>query len=442
MKREFTNGAFEEFLKSSADDLRMRAPDKIWKNISKEIHKRRRRFIIGLSAALLVTSAISYYTISYGWKQTAGLEPQINSQPVASTNKLFQEIKASTRTTVSKPQNKTALSFSYKNNLSKLHILTAETTNETNPVQNELFNQTSDTPIEPNNFTPTVVDSYTEFENEPAINQLHQPFLATKNSGLPLTIESVLNTYKLKLGKNKIETQFHFTPTISYRKLTENKSYLRSVTSPTPVNYSSLYSSVNNNVTHKPDLGFELGVTAKYPITKSIKLRTGLQFNVNRYDIKAFSSSLEIATIALNTRSRVDSLNTISSYSNVNGYKSNWLQNLSFQVSVPVGIELTLPGSDKMQFGVATTMQPTYVLGDKAYLITTDYKNYTQVPWLTRRWNVNTALEAFVTYNTGKTKWQVGPQVRYQLLSSFISQYPVKENLFDFGLKIGVSLNK
>ena len=129
-------------------------------------------------------------------------------------------------------------------------------------------------------------------------------------------------------------------------------------------------------------------------------------------------------------------MNTISGYSNVHGYKSNWLQNFSFQVSAPIGIEYNFSNTDDVQFGMATTIQPTYVLGDRAYLITTDYKNYTQVPWLIRRWNVNTALEAFVKYKS----WQFGPQVRYQLLSSFISKYPVKENLFDFGLKVGVLL--
>jgi hypothetical protein len=81
------------------------------------------------------------------------------------------------------------------------------------------------------------------------------------------------------------------------------------------------------------------------------------------------------------------------------------------------------------------------MLGDRAYLLSTDYKNYSEVPWLIRRWNVNTNLETFVKYSTGQLNWQVGPQVRYQLLSSFIKEYPVKENLFDFGLKVGIQLN-
>lgn len=272
-----------------------------------------------------------------------------------------------------------------------------------------------------------------------------KPAFLSQHDALPWSIENVTNSYKRK--SSRFRTEFHFTPTISYRKLSENKTYLRnaSLLNSSP-NYAALYGSVNNMVTHKPDLGFELGITEKYSLTEKVRVRGGLQFNVNRYDIKAFRSPYALATIALNRRgsARVDSVYTLSSYSNVDASsnKSNWLQNLSFQISAPVGVELALKSNDKMQFGIATTVQPTYVLGDRAYLITTDYKNYTQVPWLLRRWNVNTAFETFVSYQSGKTRWQVGPQVRYQLLSSFISNYPVKENLFDFGLKIGVSVNK
>jgi hypothetical protein len=168
----------------------------------------------------------------------------------------------------------------------------------------------------------------------------------------------------------------------------------------------------------------------------------GLQFNVNRYDIKAFNYQNELTTIALRTNAGIDSVLATSSHRNFSGYKSDWLQNFYFEISAPVGLEIDLAGDDNVQFGVAGTIQPTYILGDRAYLLSTDYKNYAEVPWLIRRWNVSTGLETFVSYSTGKLKWQVGPQVRYQLLSSFVKQYPVKENLFDFGLKVGVSLNK
>ena len=286
-------------------------------------------------------------------------------------------------------------------------------------------------------------------DNEYNINyllNLKQPFtsnttkITTRRDAYPMTIESVLNSYKAIAKSKKISLQLYFTPTISYRKLTENKSFLRSTSSASgTASYASLY-NVNSVVTHKPDMGLELGISAGYPFTKNMKILAGLQFNINRYGIKAFTYPGEVATIALN--SGTDSVARWTNYRNFNGYNSNWLQNFYLSVSAPVGVELNLSGNNKTQFGIAGNIQPTYILSDRAYLISTDYKNYVEVPWLIRRWNVNTSIETFVGYSTGKINWKVGPQVRYQLLSSFQNKYPVKENLFDFGLKVGIMLNK
>jgi hypothetical protein len=32
----------------------------------------------------------------------------------------------------------------------------------------------------------------------------------------------------------------------------------------------------------------------------------------------------------------------------------------------------------------------------------------------------------------------VGPQFRYQLLHSFTDRYPIKENLYDIGVRVGI----
>ncbi|HEY0066690.1 MAG TPA: hypothetical protein VGB46_04995, partial [Flavisolibacter sp.] len=289
-------------------------------------------------------------------------------------------------------------------------------------------------------FKPGVIDSHVPDSELQEKKETTEEKTETKDE-YPYTIESVVNSYRAQ-KKNKLSFQVFFTPTVSYRKLSENKSYLRSVQPGNlPPSLTPLY-DVNNIVTHKPDIGFELGVAAKYPLTEKLKVRGGVQFNINRYDIKAFNSHTEIATIALNNGNRgVQSLSAPTNYSNMNGYRTNWLQNFYFQVSAPVGVEYKLKGDKNMYFGVAGTVQPTYILGDRAYLISSDYKNYAEVPWLIRRWNVGTNFETFVSYSTGKLQWQVGPQVRYQLLSSFVSKYPVKENLFDFGLKVGVTIN-
>jgi hypothetical protein len=447
MKRDLQDENFEEFLKRNADNLRMKVPERVWQNLSGELNKNRRRFGAGLSAFLLATAILGYLTISNTSKQALLTRQPAVSPPAVTTSTTIKEETRLAKNSLRTAQLKTASITSKDNRISS--VQDGETARTSTvaiaseqlpaPEKTELSTQTD--------FTPTIIDDFLISEN----NAVGEKGLSGKPSFLsaydasPLSIESVINSYHRK--NKRFQTEFHFTPTISYRKLSENKSYLRANSSfNTALNYAALYNSVNDMVTHKPDIGFELGVTEKYSVSQKLRVRAGFQFNVNRYDIKAFKSPYYLATIALNTRnsSRVDSVYSISSYSNVDGSsnKSSWLQNLSFQVSAPVGVELALKGTDKMQFGVATTIQPTYVLGDRAYLITTDYKSYTQVPWLLRRWNVNTALETFVSYQSGKTRWQVGPQVRYQLLSSFISNYPVKENLFDFGLKIGISVNK
>jgi hypothetical protein len=274
----------------------------------------------------------------------------------------------------------------------------------------------------------------TPFHSESSRSKQHSVFY-------PLTIESVVNSYKPKKVHKKLSWQIYATPTVSYRRLKANKASRGEGTFAAPIAYPfSSLTDVNKAVTHKPDMGLELGFSARYPLTKNLKLRAGFQFNINRYDIKAFVYNGEQATINLNGDN--NSVTAWTYYRNYNGYKSDWLKNFYFSVSAPLGAELKLLGNNKTSLGIAGTVQPTYILREKAYLISTDYKNYAKVPWLIRDLNVNTSFETFVNF-TSRTgvKWQIGPQVRYQVLSSFHNKYPVRENLFDYGLKIGVSLN-
>ena len=436
MKKNFTPENFEDFLRQSADGLRMRPSVQVWKGVSSHLNKRRRRFEFIIGAFIIAVSTFGYFIIEQPGSVTKPSPSGTIKSSASQEN--FAIVNKGTHTTATYSQNTIAASKNKNITTSHTHTVVS-----TSPVTNNEMEAQQLGAINPTEFSPTIVDSY--FENN---SDTQAPETAQDNKPgvkYPLTIESVTNSFKPFKLKKKVGFQFYFTPTVSYRKLGENKSFLRSqpVTNP---NYTpALIYDVNTVVTHKPNIGFELGMAAKYPLTRNLKLLGGLQFNVNRYDIKAYTSfTSSVATIMFNgrTNNRPDSLNTYSRYSNsTTGYKSDWLQNYYIQIAAPFGVEMKLSGNDKVQFGVATTVQPTYVLGDRAFMISTDYKSYVEVPQLVRRWNVNTSLETFVGYSTGKLNWQVGPQVRYQLLSSFINKYPVKENLFDFGLKVGVSLN-
>ena len=447
MKRNFTNENFEDFLRQSADGLRLQPSGKVWKNISKHLNKRRRRVGFAIGTFLLAVSTFGYFIVQDSAKKFHSFT---NANPAATTSapKNLFEKEITTPNSVQKPA--ILNTPHYAPPFSKINFHPANTSSFSQPFENNASGtRTQPVNVDENSaeitgFRPTIVDSYFDQPAE-AETKAQGPVAKDQPLTYPLTIESVVNSYKTK-NRKKASLQFYFTPTISYRKLSENKSFLRSQTATSPNYWPALIFDVNNMVTHKPDIGFELGIAVKYPITQKMKLRGGIQFNVNRYDIRAYNSSTAVTTIMFNGRTsnnRADSLNTYTRYSNTNtGYKTNWLQNYYVQISAPVGVEFKISGNEKTQFGVATTIQPTYVLGDRAYLISTNYKSYAEVPQLVRRWNVNTSLETFVGYSTGRLDWQVGPQVRYQLLSSFINKYPVKENLFDFGLKVGVSLNK
>ena len=182
----------------------------------------------------------------------------------------------------------------------------------------------------------------------------------------------------------RVTAQVFFTPTVSYRKLKENKNVYAG---------SGFYVptiDLNNIVKHKPGMGLEFGIEGKYRVNKKFYLTTGLQFNINRYDILAYSHPTEIATVALTSSyGVVDSLATLSNYRN-SGTSANWLENFYFQIAAPVGVEVILTENKNVQWGISGTIQPTYVIGDKAYVISSDYKNYAEFPDVMRRWNIST----------------------------------------------------
>lgn len=405
MEKNFTDENMEEFLRRSTDGLRMRPSAEVWKGISAHLNARRRRIGWILGTSLLLTTALGYYAIS-------------------ESSKSFHNSTANSKTEKSVPNKTSSIAPTTNKNLLAVNNFSLKKNKQVSKgsIQNQEFTFTQ-TLLERNQeslenaFTPTIVDSYfdQDLSRENSLNDLEK-IIATD----PLSIESVLNSYKPKNKRFSLQT--YFSPAVSYRKLNDNR--------------------IEKIVPHKPALGFELGVTSKYRVTAKTKLRAGIQFNVNRYEIKTFDSYAQLATIRLSDHGKDDVRTIKTTYNNFSGYKSNWLQNFYFQVSAPVGIELKLRGDDKVQFGIASTIQPTYLLSDKAYVISTDYKNYTRLPDLVRKWNVNTNFETFVAYSTGHLNWQVGPQVRYQILSSYLKKYPVKENLFDFGLKVGLSFGK
>jgi hypothetical protein len=460
MKSNFGNRDFEEFVRQNADQYRMFPSEEAWKNIHNSLHTRKKWYGAGLAFLLLLTAG------AVTWVMTANPVSETKQQTAITHNTATNQNIASPavptipkNNVVNKPgqipgfiMKSDAISSNDITNLpQKFPILNDIQTNSEEltiaGIAPVLKIHNTEQPF--NNLTTKITDALPEdiivrdevISIAPAktieVSEHEEILTSSPETGYPLTIESVTNTYRSGYNGKKILWQFFITPTISYRQLSANDNSTFSNALGIAPNGSR---SVNSAVTHRPDLGLQIGVNAGYPLTKSLKLRGGLQFNVNRYDIKASAYNPELATISLNDGTG-SSISAWTNYRTYGGYRTNWLKNFYFSVSAPIGVELQLAKGKKMNWGIAGTLQPTYILKDKAYLISTDYKNYAKVPWLVRRVNFSTGVETFIGFGE-KTKWQIGPQVRYQVLSSFNNEYPVKEHLFDFGLKVGVFLNQ
>jgi hypothetical protein len=465
MEKNYNNRDFEQFVKQNADQYRMFPSEKVWEGIHNTLHTRRKWYGFGLALLIFTATAVTFLMLnSAERKQEAAVAANI----IAETKQTSTPGNNNTAAIIAPVQ----IAATNKNNEATILVSEKTTTKPINVSKERITKNIQETPS-------AIVNSFTSVNNPVALNDTKQDELitislpATKNSintpiadntmdevaskeerpiaeahksdFNPMTIESITNSFVQVKRNKKLSWQFFINPTVSYRRLKENKPFIESAqtgnASTVPLLIYAYTPDVNSIVTHRPDIGFQLGFSAGYPLTKRLTLTSGLQFNVSKYDIRAYSGSGEVATIALNTGSRSgSSVYTYTTYRNIGGYRADWLHNFYLSASAPVGLELRLGNKTKSYVGVAANLQPTYVLGNRAYLISTDYKNYAEIPSLTRRWNINTGFEIFATATTGNVQWRMGPQVRYQTLSSFKNIYPIKEHLFDFGLKLGVTL--
>ena len=477
MENNFNNRDFEQFVKQNADQYRMFPSEKVWKNVHHALHTRRRWYGLGLTVLLLTAGIVTWVMLSPSVRNNGPIS--FNSAAVSQNKPAEQNnTKAPILIATNKPADNKTHFVTTADKLNENLFITGRD-NDVTDYENE---QNRITAVLPNINEPVAISSspvQIELPAKPAIAYNKQTVsekpvsneMLTKAENIsplisenkivenkeadklpadekkdiyPLSIESVVNSYQHHRNGKKLSWEVFISPTISYRKLSENKAFINSALANTNTyNYYTSVADINSLVTHKPDIGIQVGFNAGYPLSKSIKILAGLQFNVSKYDIRVSYSTGDVATIALNTGGGANSVSTISNYrNNTNGSKADWLRNFYFSASVPVGIELKLSGNNKTQVGVIGTVQPTFLLSDRAYLLTTDYKNYAQVPSLSRKLNMSTGFEIYAGISTGNINWRIGPQVRYQLKSSYVAKYPFKEHLFDFGLKLGVMLKK
>lgn len=461
MEEKFYHTDFEELIKEKADQYKMYPSDRVWKGIDNAIRSRRKwywsGFVLLLSGIsyLAITELITPAAVAPAEKNIAlKQQPEVTAQQL---NPLSTPVIAHNIPSITSSTNEVTSDFSFEDNGNvtadfeiPLKLLPgAANTNADQkasvrisglaPLRNhEQYNFELSWPDKVENIITPAIPSVSD-QNEKIILNPQEQVNAEEKVRINWLLDNA--SYRIPARKIKrISWQLAFSPTVNYRKLTGSrnaKTYF--ATSPNIPLAMRLEGNVGSLVNHKPALGFELGTHGHMTLNNRFTLKAGLQFNYSKYDIRAFRAPAELTTIALNSQTGSNTIVSVSELRNFGGTSPADLKNQYFQLSVPVGFEFRVFGDDRLQLNLASTIQPTYLLNSNTYLITTDFKNYAKEPSLVRKWNVNAGAEAFIAYVRGGVKWQVGPQFRYQLLSSYQNEYPIKEYLMEYGIKVGIT---
>lgn len=477
MERGFYQEDIEHLIKQKADQYKMYPSEKVWKGVYRSLHTRRKWYLLSF---VLFLSGIGYYTAELlspslnkpvadnpatvssktqnDTKQQATIIPFGNSVKQDNSSTAKSEKTTSFIINPDNPETRDIQPAVVNNDNNTEDVPTAIVIAEPAPVYDlhtgrlkeipgTVINDLALTPVNDENLplafsTPALedIEKQTGRNNNSNILTANNHSEESNEDGRKINWLEQYAAFELTPAKAKrLNWQLAFSPTMNYRRLT-GSPYANMAKDVKNVPFAlNIEGDPDKLLNHKPALGFELGSHFVYTLNKDLSLKAGLQFNYSRYDIQAYSAETERATIALNSVGPASNITTYTSIRNFGGDEVKDLRNQYFQLSVPVGLELRLAGNNKLQLNIAGSLQPTYLLNKNTYLVTTDYKNYTKEPSLVRRWNLNTAAEAFVSYKTGELKWQVGPQFRYQLLSTYTSKYPIRENLMEYGIKIGVT---
>ena len=420
MDGKINDREFEQFLKENADNHRLYPADSVWESIHARLHPKKRWPLTALLLLAFTTGSITWFGPG---------ERSIES--VRRTDKVEAAVSIVKQSDA--PDFASDFTQELTSSEAETEVATLAKTDAFSVAPTEAPTESS--PIPASQVEPAVA------ETEASVSTTA---ITPNEPSYPLSIESVTNSYQRQKHSPRFRWQLHFTPTVSYRSLKEDQKFIAQARMNLSAAPLAATTELSNVINHRPDLGMQLGLLGTYPLGKRLDLIAGLQFNVSKYDIKAFNYPTEVATIALvNAWGGPTAVTTVTSFRS-NGFmnKASWLRNYYYSLSAPVGLEWRILGKKQNHWGFSTTVQPTYMVGNRSYIISMDYQNYAEVPYLINKWNLNVGLETYAKFSMGNTDFRVGPQVRYQLFSSFKKGYPVSENLYDFGVKLGIMLGK
>ncbi len=197
------------------------------------------------------------------------------------------------------------------------------------------------------------------------------------------------------------------------------------------------------NTVHKVNArgryGIQAGADVKYKLAGNLDFTSGFHLSYNGYNIMAELAHPSLASVTFrNSKDNLFTKNYMSYYGNSNN-GSLKIANYNMQFAIPVGLQWTLFEEGNVKVSVVSTVEPFLVLGSQAYILSGDGKKFVNDPDLMRRVNLNGSFGSVVTFSSHNINWNIGPSVRYQVLSTYQNIYPIREHLINYGLRIGIS---
>jgi hypothetical protein len=220
---------------------------------------------------------------------------------------------------------------------------------------------------------------------------------------------------------SKFEWQLYASPSLVFGKFYNTNASLQN----------------ENGLITTPSYGMEAGTAMQYPIARRLKIKAGLQFNYTSFYLNSPYDNLVPGLGTLNTNSNAPAKSGAPSFYN---NSIPIMHNETYQFSVPVGVVFNLLKEGKLQWNTGVTIQPTYIAGGNEYAYSSANLNYVNLSSSLNKWNLNAGFETFITYKMHGVNWQLGPQIRYQFISTYSSNFTgMGERVAIYGIKFGIS---
>ena len=445
MERNFYTENFENFLKGHADKFKMTPSRKVWHGIYNDIQPGTRWPSVAMSIVFIFTLVIiGHLNTNNG--HTIALH-NLNSLPAADLVKSIKKSTAAKQSYTKKILNQDNSTTNITDNTEPVTVqlpVIKSIALSSNPANNlPANNEKNNTAVlENTEILPAIIEN--TVTQTPSLHNNDTKSLRdaddVKSDPVSETISNINKetSSSIKQVIKKAEPQANST---NIRKPRRNSNVVWTYYVSPSFSYRYLSDDVNNFVIHKPRIGYEAGTEMSFKIFKKLSFTTGLQVDFSGYKIRANNAHPTMATLTLNGEAagQYSTYSSISQYSNTRASEFTRLKNYSLQASIPIGLQYVIAQNENIKISVAATLQPTFIIADRAYLLSSDKKNYLLAPELQRNWNLNTGFSTFVSFSSNLFNWQIGPQVRYQLLSNYSNRLQTNEHLVNYGIRIGIS---